>query len=213
MIEARRALRLLRSVGLAMGLGTLAGCAALSSLSGASTPLAAYALTPLAGSGSAAGTRHLVIEVPSSSGAIATDRILVKPSRLQAAYLPGARWVDPVPVLVQTLLVQSMQASGAFRLVGRQPSGLFPDNTILTEIRAFEAAPVTADGPPYRVRIALTMTLLRESDGALVATRNFEAAAESPSDAPLAIAAAFDVAMGSVLRAAVGWVAGTSGGV
>ena len=71
------------------------GCAAVSSLSGASQPLDAYALTPLARPRWSRGSRHVVVETPSASGAIATDRILIKPDRLQAAYLPGARWVTP----------------------------------------------------------------------------------------------------------------------
>jgi cholesterol transport system auxiliary component len=203
--------RLARGLLLALALGGLAGCAAVSALSGASTPLDAYALTPLAGGGGGGGSRHVVVEAPTTSGAIATDRILVKPSRLQAAYLPGARWVDPAPVLVQTLLVQSLQASGGFRLVGRTPVGLFPDVTVLTEIRAFQAEPGPPEGPLYLVRVALTLTLVRESDGAIVGARNLEATAAAASDAPIVIAAAFDAAMAQALREAVAFVAG--GGV
>lgn len=211
MMEGRMAGRIVRAAALALLVGGTSGCAAVSALSGAATPLDAYALTPLAGaSGATRGGRHIVVEAPTSSGAIATDRILVKPSPLQAAYLPGARWVDPAPTMVQTLLVQSLQASGAFRLVGRTPIGLFPDNTLLTEIRAFQAEPVATDGEAYRVRIALTLTLIRESDGAILASRNVERIAAAPSAQPLAIAAAFDAAMGEVLREAVAWMA--SGG-
>ncbi len=190
----------------------LPGCAAVSSLSGAARPLDAYALTPLGGSGDARGSRHVVVEVPTTSGAIATNRILVKPNPLQAAYLPGAAWTDAAPEMIQTLLVQSMQASGAFRLVGRSSAGLFPDNTVLTEIRAFQAEPGPPEGPAYVVRIVLTMTMLREADGALVASRSFAASAGAPSAAPLALAAAFDAAMGTVLREAVPWIAGVGGG-
>lgn len=203
--------RLARAAALGAGLAALAGCAAVSAISGASTPLDAFSLTPLAGPGDSRGSRFVVVEVATSSGEIATDRILVKPNRLQAAYLPGARWVEPAPVLVQTLLVQSMQASGAFRLVGRQPAGLFPDNTILTEIRAFQVEPGPAEGP-YRVRVALTLTIVREADGALIATRSFEGGASAPSGAPLDIVAAFDAAMGAALREAVGWIAGAADG-
>lgn len=189
----------------------LPGCAALSSLSGASKPLDAYALTPLDGPGDARGSRHVVVEVPTTSGSIATNRILVKPNALQAAYLPGAAWTTATPDMVQTLLVQSMQASGAFRFVGRTSLGLFPDNTVLTEIRAFQAEPGPAGGPAFIVRIALTMTVLREADGALVATRSFEASAPAASAAPLTLAAAFDSAMGVVLRESVSWIAAASG--
>jgi cholesterol transport system auxiliary component len=190
----------------------LPGCAAVSSLSGAATPLDAYTLTPLAGPGDARGSAHVIVDPPTASGAIVTDRILVKPNRLQAAYLPGARWTEPVPVMVQTLLVQSLQASGAFRLVGRQAMGLFPDNTVIGELRAFQAEPGPPEGPAYLIRIALTLTVIREADGALVATRNFEGSAGAPSDAALDIAAAFDAAMGGVLRGAVPWIASATGG-
>lgn len=205
--------RLARAAGLAAALAALSGCATVSALSSASAPLDAYALTPLAFSGEGGGgSRHIVVEVPTTSGAIATDRILVKPSALQAAYLPGARWVDAAPVLVQTLLVQSMQASGAFRLVSRSSLGLFPDNTLVTELNAFQAEPGPPEGPAYVVRVAMTMTLVRESDGALVASRSFAASAGAASVQPLAIAAAFDAATGAALRQAVQWVAGAGAG-
>jgi cholesterol transport system auxiliary component len=199
-------------LALALAALGLPGCGAISALSSASAPLDAYALTPLPGDGGGSGgSRHIVVELPTASGAIATDRILVKPNRLQAAYLPAARWVEPTPVLVQTLLVQSLQSSGAFRLVGRTSLGLLPDTTLLTEIRAFQAEPGPPEGPSYTVRIALTLTLVRESDGAVVATRAFDARAPVASVEPLAIAAAFDAAAATVLGDAVAWVAGGAG--
>jgi cholesterol transport system auxiliary component len=201
--------RLLRAAAL-LALLALPGCAALSSLSGAATPLDAYALTPLPGAGGG-GVRHIVVEVPTASGAIATDRILVTPTRLQAAYLPGARWVEPAPVLVQTLLVQSLQASGAFRLVGRDTLGLFPDNTLLTELVAFQAEAGPPEGPLYVVRVAATLTVVREADATVIATRAFEARAGAASVDPLTIAAAFDAAAGQLLRAAVPWIAQATG--
>lgn len=134
------------------------------------------------------------------------------PTPLQAAYLPGARWVDGAPALVQTLLVQSLQSSGAFRLVSRAPGGLYPDYTLMTELRAFQAEPAPEGGEAYVVRIALTLTLVREADGVPMASRNVEARAGAGSDAPLVIAAAFDAAMGQVLRKSVGWISASIGG-
>ena len=204
--------RLLRAATAAALVGALSGCAALSTLSSASEPLATYALTPLPGAaGPVAGGRHVVVEVPTGSGAIAGERFVVRPDRLQVTVLPGARWVDPAPVMVQTLLVQSLQASGAFRLVGRSSTGLFPDVTLLTEMRAFQAEPGPEGGPVYRVRVGFTMTLIREADGAILRARTFEATAAAGSAAPSAVAAAFEAAMTAVLREAVPWVAGASG--
>jgi cholesterol transport system auxiliary component len=191
----------------------LGGCSPLSSLSAASTPLDAYTLTPLAGEARVTGSRHLVVELPTASGAIVTDRILVRPNRLQAAFLSDGRWVDPAPQLVQTLLVQSLQESGAFRLVGRQALGLFPDYTLLTEIRDFQAERLPPGGPAtHRVRVGLVLSLVRESDRQVVATRSIDTSVDAGNDATMTLVAAFDAATGAALREAVSWVAGVVGG-
>jgi cholesterol transport system auxiliary component len=198
---------------LLIALAALGGCSPLASLSAASAPLDAYALTPLQAEARSTGSRHIVVELPTASGAIVTDRILVKPAPLQVAFLPDARWVDPAPELVQTLLVQSLQASGAFRLVGRQTLGLLPDYTLLTEIRDFQAETLPPDGvASHRIRVGLVLTLVRESDRSVVATRSFDAAADVGNAGALTIVTAFDAAMAAVLAEAVAWVGGITRG-
>ena len=185
-------------------LALLAGCGIFNK---AAETLDAYTLSPLAGDGDAQGaTRHLVVELPTSSGALATDRILIKPNRLQAEYLPAGRWVDATPVLVQTLLVASLQNSGAFRLVGRDGAGLSPDYQLLIEVNDFQAeAPVDGvDATP--VRVSLTMTLVRDEDGSLIATRRFEHSAVASSSETLALVSAFDQATQKVLSDTVAWI-------
>jgi cholesterol transport system auxiliary component len=195
------------------GLAALGGCSPLANLSAASVPLDAFALTPLETEGRAAGSRHLVVELPTASGAIVTDRILVKPAPLQVTFLPGARWVDPAPELVQTLLVQSLQASGGFRLVGRQTLGLLPDYTLLTEIRDFQAESLPPGAAAsHRIRVGLVLTLVRESDRTVVATRNIDATATVGDAGALTMVTAFDAAMSAVLAEAVAWIGAVAGG-
>jgi cholesterol transport system auxiliary component len=186
----------------------LPGCAAISALTDAATPLDAYTLTPASG-GSALGSAratHIVVEAPTASGAIDTDRILLKPSALQVQYLSGARWVDPAPALVQSLLIASIQDSGAFRLVGRPTSGPLPDYTLLTELRAFQAEATTAEGPPYRVRVGLMLSLVRESDRSVIAGTTLLAERLVDSPDALALVPAFDAATDDVLRQSVSWL-------
>ena len=97
-----------RSLALVLLLTGLSGCAALTSVNDASVELDAYTLAPLAVVETPARSVHLVVQLPTSAGALATDRILIKPSALQAQYLPDGRWTDPAPVLVQTLLLASL---------------------------------------------------------------------------------------------------------
>lgn len=188
---------------LALALVLLASCGIFNK---ATTALDAYTLSPLAGSGAVGGSsRHLVVELPSSSGALATDRILIKPNRLQAEYLPKGRWVDTAPVLVQTLLVASLQNTGAFRLVGRDGAGLSPDYTLLTEINDFQAEAPANGATQAPVHIAFTMTMVREDDGSLIATRRFDQTSQASSSDTLALVAAFDAATHAVLADAVAW--------
>jgi cholesterol transport system auxiliary component len=189
----------------------LAGCGALSAASTASDPLDTYTLSPLAPGGDRpGGSGHIVVELPTAGGALSTDRILIKPTAVQAQYLPDARWSDPAPLLVQTLLVGSLLNRGGFRLVSRVGAGLMPDHTLMTEIQAFQAEVVEPDQETVQIRIVLQMTLIREADRAIVATRRIVATATSSSDGTLALVAGFDAAMQTALAEAVGWVAAST---
>lgn len=187
-------------------LALIPGCGALSSLTEASADLNAYTLSPLAAAGPpAGGSRHLIVEMPTSGGALATDRILIKPLPYQAQYLSDGRWTEPAPALVQTLLVASFQTVGGFRLVGRGAVGLMPDYTLMTELQAFEAEPAGPAQEPLIVRVAANMTLIREADRQIVAVRRFDATAQVATDATPDLIAGFDRAVRDLLAEAVVW--------
>src|SRR6056297_2016876 len=106
----------LRQALFGLGLLALAGCSAISSIQSASKPLATFELTPLpAGVVPATrGRRHLEIALPTATGALDTDSIMIKPTQLQLESLPDARWVNETTELVQLLLVRSLTNTGRF---------------------------------------------------------------------------------------------------
>jgi cholesterol transport system auxiliary component len=165
-----------------------------------------YTLQPLPVVQGKGGSRHLVVNLPTASGALTTDRILIKPSALQAAYLPKGRWTDPVPQLVQTLLVDSLQNAGGFRLVGRDPAGLTPDFVALVEVNAFQAEAPAAGTTQTPVTVSLTISLLSATDNRLIATRRFDASQMAATTDTLTVVSAFDAATHQVLSDAVNWV-------
>jgi cholesterol transport system auxiliary component len=197
---------------LTLALPVLTGCGAISSLSAAGEELDAYTLSPAQAATSAAtGRRHLVIEAPSAPGALATDRILIKPLPYQAQYLPGSRWSEPAPALVQTLLVASFQNLGGFRLVSRTGAGLMPDDTLMTELQAFQAEPLANGNGAVTVKVAMLMTIIRESDRRIIASRRFAATEVVASDDVLVIVAGFDRVLQRLLGEAVIWTAQQAG--
>lgn len=184
-------------------LALMAGCGAISK---ASAPLDAYTLSPLPVSTPARATsRHLVVELPTSSGALATDRILIKPNPLQAQYLPKGQWVEPAPMLLQNLLVASLQNSGAFRLVGRDGAGLTPDYVLLVEVNDFQAEAAASGATETPVHVGLTITLVREQDRNLIASRRFDQTVVAASSDTMALVTAFDTATRQMLTEAVLW--------
>ena len=199
-------MRWITPVMMSFGLTLLAGCGALSSLSQASEELDAYTLSPARGAETPAqGRGHLIVELPSAAGALATDRILIKPLPYQAQYLPDGRWTEPAPDLLQTLIVASFQNLGGFRLVGRTANGLNPDYTLMTEIQDFQAEPAGLDQPGHLVRVSVMATLIRESDRSIVASRRFSATETVGSDETQTVVEGFDRALQKVLPDLVAW--------
>ncbi|WP_417480684.1 ABC-type transport auxiliary lipoprotein family protein [Maricaulis maris] len=199
-------MELIRKVIVFLALSFLSGCGALTAISDASAPLDDYTLSPaVSASAARSGDAHLVVELPVSAGVLATDRILIKPVPFQAQYLPGARWSEPAPALVQSLLVASFQNLGGFGLVGRTGAGLMPDYTLMTDLQAFQAEPGGLDTEPFVVRISAMLTLIRESDRRIVASRRFIVTSPVQTDDTLALVRGFENAMQSVLLEAVLW--------
>ena len=195
---------------LVLGLAATAGCSALSSIESASKPLDTFELSPLpAGSVAAARSRRsLEVALPTATGALTSDRIVIKPTPLQVQALPNARWVNEATEHVQLLLVRSLAGSGRFALVTSAGSGPTPDYVLLTDLQAFQAE-VTPD--QVTVVIRTTMTLLSDIDGTIISSRSFANTATVPDTTTEIVVTAFDEAMTQQLRDVVDWLASNAG--
>jgi cholesterol transport system auxiliary component len=199
--------RLLAIVLVAVTAPLVAACSPLGALRTAAQPLEAYTLTPAAFQpGTAATARHLLVEPPAASAAIDTDRILVMPSPLQVQYLPGARWVDSAPDLMQALIVETLQNTGAFRFVTRTTTGPFPDYTLLGELLEFQAEATGDPQVPLQVRVTMSLALVREDDRAIVSSRRVTASRAVASGQTSDVVTAFDAATDQVLAETAAWV-------
>ncbi len=200
---------MLRSAAAAFGaFALLSGCTALGVLDQATAPQDAYQLQAPAVGPVARGrprAEDLVVEIPAASGAIDTDRILIRPQTTQVQYLPDARWIEPVPEMIQSALVEGLERSGGFRFVGRKPLGASGDVALVGNLVDFHAALVPeTDGA--RIEVRLTLRLVREDDAAVIASRTFAAGDASPDTSTEALVDAYDRATTRVIGEAVGWV-------
>lgn len=192
----------------AVGLG-LSGCTGLDTLTSAARPVELYALTPKStfAKGLPRLRQQIVVEEPTASAAVASDRITVQPSALRVQYLPEARWVDRAPAIIQTLLIESYENTGKVDAVGRSAVGLRADYYVITELREFQARLPGEDQPdaPLEVLVRLNMKVVDSFEDRIIASRSFQETEPAVSDDPNMVVLAFDEALGDVLRDSIEW--------
>ncbi len=184
---------------------SLSGCGAISAIDNASQTLEIYELrTPRIAATGGRRNVEVIVETPSATSAIETERIMIRPTPLRAQYLPDVRWSDTAPVMVQTLLVRGLIETGKLASVGRSPLGTAADYAVLGELTDFQAESFAGSGPVVRVRIIFRV--VRERDARVVATRGFAVLETAASNATDDLVAAFDRATTAALSDAIFWV-------
>lgn len=202
-----------RVVVLSVLMPVLGGCGALSALSDATEPSAVFEVQAPTGLPVVAGRPRaldVIVELPTTGGALETDRILIRPGPLEAQYLPDVRWSEAAPVMMQTVMLRALDATGAFQYVGRRPLGPSGDYAIVTELVDFQAV-LDPDGDSAEVVVTLIARLVREEGVRVVATRSFAARAPAASLDDAALVAAFDLATGRMIAEFTAWTLGSLG--
>jgi cholesterol transport system auxiliary component len=188
---------------LALSLG-LAGCTGI--LPGTGEPLKLYTLTPKSTYGGelAKVDWQLVVETPVAPAGINTNRIALSHSPITLDYFAGATWTDSAPAMVQTLLVESFENTGRIVAVGRESVGLRADYVLKLELREFQAEYASPEAPPA-VHIRIIAKLVRMPVREIVASHMTEQKAQAASNTLDSVVAAFDEALGPVLKDIVVW--------
>jgi cholesterol transport system auxiliary component len=198
--------RLPRRLVLAALALTPASCSLLS-LGGAPPKL--YTLTPASDfpAGGARVSWQLLVDVPTGAAALDTDRIALKRSPTTVDYFADAAWSDRAPLLVQSLLVQSLENSGRIDAVARESLALRADYVLLTELRDFEADYAGAGAPVIHVQLGAK--LIRMPERAIVAQQRFDATAPAAANEMPVIVQAFNAAFHQAARQIVDWTLAT----
>ena len=147
---------------------------------------------------------QLVVEEPVASGGLNTDRIALRGEPTELKYFARARWTERAPRMIQTLLVESFENSGAIVAVGRKAIGLRSDYNLKSDLREFQAEYFEDDGIPT-IRVRLNAKLVKQPMRAIIASQTFESAMKAEGKDMRQVILAFDQALGKVLRHIVEW--------
>jgi cholesterol transport system auxiliary component len=183
----------------------LSGCITVGFGGGASAPLTTWTLSPPPPPAEPLPVVNwqLVVDKPAASKALASHRIAVYPEPRVLNVYEGAQWVDRVPDLLQSLLIQGLEASGSIAAVDRPASGLRGDYTLLSEIRAFQAE-YRGGGPPH-ARVALSLRLLQPARNRILAAHVVDVSVPAEGSDIASVVRAFDRAAAEAVGETVRW--------
>lgn len=141
--------------------------------------------------------------------AASTDRILTVDGQ-SAAYIEGARWIAPAPVLFQEALTRAFQAPGAPGMAGRGAAGHPPPFVLMLDVQTFEARyDQGADAAP-QATVQIHAQLIRADTRAIVADQQITGAARAADNRIGPIVAAYDAAVKDALGKLVTWTGQTA---
>lgn len=147
---------------------------------------------------------RLTIDVPTATAGLNTARIALKPTPTQFEYYAGAKWVDVVPVMTQTLLLESFDNSGRIDILGRGAFGLRADYALLVNIREFQAEYKNETEPP-NVSMRFQARLVAMPRRTFIASTSVVGLATAKSRKLNDIVDAFDQAFGRATKDLVSW--------
>lgn len=145
----------------------------------------------------------LAIGRPEASPAIDTTRIALVRSGVEIEYYANARWVDRPPAMLQPILVQSFRSSGAIAVVGGDRAAFRPDFVLNTDLLAFYA--LHGEGSQPEVRVAIASSLIQMPRRAAAGGTEIGRTVQATGSDLIDIAAAFDDALGKVVKRLVEW--------
>jgi cholesterol transport system auxiliary component len=187
--------------GLLAFAGTLPGCGLLPEVS---VPVQLYTVTPKTSYPETLESVdwQLVVEMPNAATSLDTPRIALQRTPFTLEYYAGSAWTDNAPLMVQTLLIESFESTRSITAVGREGVGLRPDYVLKTDLREFEA--IYEEGSPNPVIwVRINAKVVKMPERRIVSSATFERREASAGTKLPDVVAAFDEALGHVLKRVV----------
>ena len=144
----------------------------------------------------------LVVDRPSSDPSFDTTRI-ARTSGVEVQYYADASWVDRPPAMIEPMMIQSFRNSGAIKVVAGRRSDVRPNFMLQTTITAFQSQLI--DSGRSEARVVISASLMAMPKRQVVGTTEIGRSVPAQAATLDAIAAAFDDALGKVLKRLVEW--------
>jgi ABC-type uncharacterized transport system, auxiliary component len=148
---------------------------------------------------------QLLVTRPVTNGATETDRIMALMNGYEVRALDSARWVSPIPVLIQRHLVDALDASRRFTSVNWEGNNIEDNYRISTDIRRFFLRYDTPGSPPV-ADVSIVFSLVRSDSGKIVARTHMQLEEPCQENTVEAFVSTFGRIMTGILSQTVDWV-------
>ena len=146
---------------------------------------------------------QLAVEVPASAASLNTGRIAIAMTPTSIDYYAKVAWTDRAPLMVQTRIVDSFEATRKIVAVARESIELRANYVLQPDLRNFEA--MYFYGQPPIVKVRIIAKLVRMPDRQIIGVASFERCVRARADKVPKVVEAFDQALGSVIKRLVSW--------
>lgn len=199
-------IRSLRLALLAAALGLVSACSILPQ----SAPVDIYRLpvNQAPGKGTAVDW-SLRLNKPLASDALGGPRITVIPQGDVISSYKGARWSDPVPLLLRNRLLDGFQRDGRVPRLSADDSNLQADYELGGELQAFQSE--YRSGHQVEVVIRYDARLVQGRSQRILASKRFEVRQPLGEQTVPAVVAGFGTASDQLARQVIDWTVGQAG--
>jgi ABC-type uncharacterized transport system auxiliary subunit len=150
-------------------------------------------LPPATPPAAAATAGSVLVQRPEAGPGLDSERIVLLRSEQRFDFYAASRWAAPAPILMESLMIDAVRASGAFSAVLDDSAPFAPRYNLRCALRRFEAD-YTRGGRAPTVFVALDCTLGRHRDRGLIASFSAQGSAVASEDRLNSVVAAFETA-------------------
>ena len=175
-----------------------------------SEPVSLYRLNGLVEDEQApsANAQTIVIERITAPRGLAVDKVaLLREGEL--AYMAGAAWISPAPVLVQDRILDVLQSETPELTPARTEDGVDARYRLQIELRRFEAEYDQGVSNAPLIQMRVMARLIDRETRTLAAARRFDTSVRASDNRQSALVAAFSEATNDTARALAHWSAET----
>jgi cholesterol transport system auxiliary component len=133
------------------------------------------------------------VQRPEAGPGLDSERIALLRSEQRFDFYAASRWAAPAPILIESLMIDAVRASGTFSTVLDDSAPFAPHYNLRCALRRFEAD-YTRGGRAPTVFVALDCTLGRHRDRELLASFTAQGSAVASEDRLNSVVAAFEAA-------------------